>query len=800
MDLQSLTYLFVGISFTLYIGIAIWSRARSTNDFYIAGKGVSPVANGMATAADWMSAASFISMAGLIAFLGKDGSVYLMGWTGGYVLLALLLAPYLRKFGKYTVPDFIGTRYYSKAARLVAIICLIFISFTYVAGQMRGVGIVFSRFLEVDINTGVIIGMLIVFFYAVLGGMKGITYTQVAQYCVLIFAYMVPAIFISLLITNNPIPQLGFGDKLIGSSTYLLDKLDQLSIELGFNAYTDNTKSNIDIFCITAALMFGTAGLPHVIVRFFTVPSVGDARKSAGYALIFIALLYTTAPAVAAFAKMNLIDSIQGQSYSTAPKWFKNWEDIGLIAWQDKNDDGAIRYSSGNALEGTKPKYTDERGKYGERLLNNPLAAVQMGLIYVNPQGPDANPDPILAAHDIRETFGRMAMNDHETVALIAGGHTFGKTHGAADADQYVGAEPAGARLEEMSMGWKNNYGSGKGEHTITSGLEGAWTTTPTQWSNNYFENLFEYEWELTKGQGGAFQWTPKNGAGSGTVPDAHNAEKKHSPMMLTSDIALKVDPIYEPISRYFYENPDKFADAFAKAWFKLTHRDMGPLDRYLGPEVPKEELIWQDPIPKISHELIDDSDESILKMKILDIGLPVSQLISVAWASASTFRNSDKRGGANGGRISLSPQKYWDANEPIRLGKVLDALTAIKNDFNKSNNKKQLSLADLIVLAGYIRIMSKSLVDNWEGQIVNIHPSLLPKYPGLNTHRRALKAKDRIHGSTIHFVTSELDSGPIIRQESFEIEPSDTEESLINKVKDLEHKIYPETISFLIK
>ena len=350
---------------------------------------------------------------------------------------------------------------------------------------------------------------------------------------------------------------------------------------------------------------------------------------------------------------------------------------------------------------GPESEWLGDKRYTGNRELENPLGAVQMGLIYVNPQGPNGNPDPLKSAHDIRETFGRMAMNDHETVALIAGGHTFGKTHGAADADQYVGVEPAGARLEEMSMGWKNNYGSGKGEHTITSGLEGAWTTTPTQWSNNYFENLFEYEWELTKGQGGAFQWTPKNGAGSGTVPDAHNAEKKHSPIMLTSDIALKVDPIYEPISRYFYENPDKFADAFAKAWFKLTHRDMGPLDRYLGPEVPQEELIWQDPIPKISHELIDDSDESILKMKILDIGLPISQLISVAWASASTFRNSDKRGGANGARVSLSPQKYWDVNEPIRLGKVLDALTAIKNDFNKSNTKKQLSLADLIVLAG---------------------------------------------------------------------------------------------------
>ena len=384
MGLQGLTYLFVGASFAIYIGIAIWSRARSTNDFYIAGKGVSPVANGMATAADWMSAASFISMAGLIAFLGKDGSVYLMGWTGGYVLLALLLAPYLRKFGKYTVPDFIGTRYYSKTARLVAIVCLIFISFTYVAGQMRGVGIVFSRFLEVDINTGVIIGMLIVFFYAVLGGMKGITYTQVAQYCVLIFAYLVPAIFISLLITNNPIPQLGFGDKISGSSVYLLDKLDQLSIELGFNAYTENTKSDIDIFFITAALMFGTAGLPHVIVRFFTVPKVSDARKSAGYALVFIALLYTTAPAVAAFAKINFIESVQETEYQSAPSWFKNWENIGLIAWKDKNGDGLINYSNGNALEEVKPKYVSERGQYGERLVANPPDRSNENEIYID--------------------------------------------------------------------------------------------------------------------------------------------------------------------------------------------------------------------------------------------------------------------------------------------------------------------------------------------------------------------------------------------------------------------------------
>ena len=371
MDAQLLTFVFVGISFSLYIGIAIWSRAKSTSDFYIADKGVNPIANGMATAADWMSAASFISMAGLISFLGKDGSVYLMGWTGGYVLLALLLAPYLRKFGQYTVPDFIGTRYYSDAARLVAVLCLIFISFTYIAGQMRGVGIVFSRFLEVDIELGVIIGMGIVFFYAVLGGMKGITYTQVAQYCVLIFAYMVPAIFISILITNNPIPQLGFGDQINGSSVYLLDKLDQLHLELGFDPYTSNSKSTIDVFFITAALMFGTAGLPHVIVRFFTVPKVSDARKSAGYALVFIALLYTTAPAVSAFARVNFIESVQEVNYDEAPNWFKNWEQIGLIAWTDKNDDGKINYSSGTALKGAKPNYSDKMGSYGQRLVTN---------------------------------------------------------------------------------------------------------------------------------------------------------------------------------------------------------------------------------------------------------------------------------------------------------------------------------------------------------------------------------------------------------------------------------------------
>ena len=384
MDTQLLTYIFVGLSFALYIGIAIWSRASSTNEFYIAGKGVHPVANGMATAADWMSAASFISMAGLIAFLGKDGSVYLMGWTGGYVLLALLLAPYLRKFGQYTVPDFIGARYYSNAARLVAVMCLIFISFTYVAGQMRGVGIVFSRFLEVDINIGVIIGMCIVFFYAVLGGMKGITYTQVAQYCVLIFAYLVPAIFISILMTGNPIPQLGFGDTLVNSNVYLLDKLDKVTTELGFSAYTENIKSNIDIFCITAALMFGTAGLPHVIVRFFTVPKVSDARKSAGYALIFIAILYSTAPAVSAFARMNFIDSVQEVQYEEAPSWFKNWENIGLIAWKDKNNDKIIQYSAGNALVGFKPNFASERGLSGERLLINNADYTNSNEVYID--------------------------------------------------------------------------------------------------------------------------------------------------------------------------------------------------------------------------------------------------------------------------------------------------------------------------------------------------------------------------------------------------------------------------------
>jgi cation/acetate symporter len=346
MDVQAWTYLIVGASFALYIGIAIWARANTTGDYYIAGRGVSPVVNGMATAADWMSAASFISMAGLIAFMGRDGGVYLMGWTGGYVLLAMLLAPYLRKFGKFTVPDFVGDRYYSQTARMVAVICAIFVSFTYVAGQMRGVGIVFSRFLEVDINTGVIVGMAIVFFYAVLGGMKGITYTQVAQYCVLIFAYTVPAVFISIMLTGNPIPQLGFGGT-VADGTYLLDKLDGLVTELGFTAYTSGVKPTIDVFCITLALMVGTAGLPHVIVRFFTVPKVRDARVSAGWALVFIALLYTTAPAIAAFARVNLIETVSDKPYAEAPGWVKSWEKTGLIAWEDKNADGKMNYVAG---------------------------------------------------------------------------------------------------------------------------------------------------------------------------------------------------------------------------------------------------------------------------------------------------------------------------------------------------------------------------------------------------------------------------------------------------------------------
>jgi len=388
MSLQALTYIVVGMSFVLYIGIAIWSRAHNTRDFYIAGKGVSPIANGMATAADWMSAASFISMAGLIAFLGYDGSVYLMGWTGGYVLLALLLAPYLRKFGKFTVPEFIAERYYSKTARIVAVICLIFISFTYVAGQMRGVGIVFSRFLEVDVTVGLVIGMSVVFVYAVLGGMKGITYTQVAQYCVLIFAYTVPAIFIAIQLTGNPIPQLAFGSEVGGSGTALLDKLDDIVTSLGFNQYTSGTKSRIDVFCITMALMVGTAGLPHVIVRFFTVPKVKDARISAGWALLFIAILYTTAPAVGSMARYNLINTIQTGGvgavdgnlvYDERPGWFDTWERTGLLRFDDKNKDGRVQY-----YDDTNPVFAPQAERFGWQ--GNELNVDRDIMVLANPE------------------------------------------------------------------------------------------------------------------------------------------------------------------------------------------------------------------------------------------------------------------------------------------------------------------------------------------------------------------------------------------------------------------------------
>ena len=351
---------------------------------------------------------------------------------------------------------------------------------------------------------------------------------------------------------------------------------------------------------------------------------------------------------------------------------------------------------------GPEKEWLGDKRYTGDRDLENPLAAVQMGLIYVNPEGPNGNPDPIASARDIRETFARMAMNDEETVALIAGGHTFGKTHGAADPGKYVGKEPAGASIEEQGLGWKNTLGSGNGVNTITSGLEGAWTTTPTQWSNNYFENLFGYEWELTKSPAGAHQWKPKAGAGADTVPDAHDPAKRHAPTMLTTDIALKADPAYEKVSRRFYENPDQFADAFARAWFKLTHRDMGPRSRYVGSEVPAEVLIWQDPLPEVNYGMIDDADIAALKAKVLASGLTVSQLVSTAWASASTFRGSDKRGGANGARVRLAPQKYWAVNNPSQLSKVLDALETIQKEFNAAQTSgKQVSLADLIVLAG---------------------------------------------------------------------------------------------------
>ncbi|MCH4822240.1 catalase/peroxidase HPI [Gramella lutea] len=361
--------------------------------------------------------------------------------------------------------------------------------------------------------------------------------------------------------------------------------------------------------------------------------------------------------------------------------------------WEPEKD---IYWGSEGEWLGNKERYS------GDHELENPLGATHMGLIYVNPEGPNGNPDPVAAAKDIRETFGRMAMNDYETVALIAGGHTFGKTHGAADAEKYVGHEPAGSSIEEMGLGWKNTYESGMGEYTITSGIEGAWTDTPTKWSNKFFDNLFKYDWECIKGPGGAYQWQPKEGAGAGTVPDAHNPSKKHAPFMLTTDLSLKEDPDYEKISRHFYENPNEFADAFARAWYKLTHRDMGPIARYLGPEVPKEELIWQDPIPEVEHELVNADEISTLKGKILDSGLSISELVTTAWASASTFRGSDKRGGANGARIRLAPQRNWEVNNPPQLKKVIEIYEKIQSDFNESQSgNKKISMADLIVLGG---------------------------------------------------------------------------------------------------
>ena len=351
---------------------------------------------------------------------------------------------------------------------------------------------------------------------------------------------------------------------------------------------------------------------------------------------------------------------------------------------------------------GSEREWLGDKRYTGDRNLDNPLAAVQMGLIYVNPEGPNGNPDPIASARDIRETFARMAMNDEETVALIAGGHTFGKTHGAADPGKYVGKEPAAAGIEEQGLGWKNTFGAGNGVNTITSGLEGAWTTTPTRWSNNYFENLFGYDWELTKSPAGANQWKPKANGGAGTVPDAHDASISHAPTMLTTDLALKVDPSYGPISKRFYENPDQFADAFARAWFKLTHRDMGPRSRYVGSEVPDEVLIWQDPIPALTHQIIDASDIAVLKNKMLQSGISISELVATAWASAATFRGSDKRGGANGARIRLAPQRYWEVNNPAQLSKVLDILESIQKEFNENaTGNKQVSIADLIVLGG---------------------------------------------------------------------------------------------------
>jgi len=363
--------------------------------------------------------------------------------------------------------------------------------------------------------------------------------------------------------------------------------------------------------------------------------------------------------------------------------------------WEPEND----------VYWGAESKWLDNEERYASGELESPLGAAHMGLIYVNPEGHNGNPDPVESAKYIRETFGRMAMNDYETVALIAGGHTFGKTHGAADAEKYIDAEPAAAGIEMQSTGWKNNFGTGMGADTITSGIEGAWTDTPTKWSNTYFNNLFKYDWECIKGPGGAYQWQPKNNEGAGTVPDAHDPEKRHAPFMLTTDLSLKMDPEYEKISRHFHQNPDEFADAYSRAWFKLTHRDMGPIERYLGPEVPQEELLWQDPIPKVDYELVDDNDIDSLKSKILESGLTVSEMVSTAWASASTFRGSDKRGGANGGRVRLAPQNGWEVNNPQQLGRVIGTLENIQKNFNESQSSKKISIADLIILAGCVGV-----------------------------------------------------------------------------------------------
>ncbi len=438
---------------------------------------------------------------------------------------------------------------------------------------------------------------------------------------------------------------------------------------------------------------------------------VGDGRGGAGAGTLRFAPLNSW-PDNANLDKARLLLWPIKQKYGKKISWADLMVLTGNVALETMGFE-TFGYAGGRAdvwepeqdiYWGSETEWLGDKRYTNDRQLENPLGAVQMGLIYVNPEGPNGNPDPMASAKDIRETFGRMAMNDEETVALIAGGHTFGKTHGAADPEKYVDREPAGAGITEQGLGWKNSFGSGSGVHTITSGLEGAWTANPTQWTNMYFDNLFGHEWELTKSPAGAQQWRPKGGAAAGTVPDAHDASIKHAPMMLTSDLALRVDPAYEKISRRFHENPDQFADAFARAWYKLTHRDMGPIQRYLGPEVPSEELLWQDPIPKANGPAINESDVNTLKSKIASTGLSISQLVTTAWASASTYRHSDKRGGANGARIRLAPQKFWQVNNPAELSKVLDALEGVQKDFNASSDRK-VSIADLIVLGGSVGI-----------------------------------------------------------------------------------------------